>query len=215
MKLDTVLNVHRLVVGQMQTNCYLIFNNNTHETIVVDPGEDDTYIIEKIQQLDLKPVKIIATHGHFDHILAALSIQKTYNIPFVIHEKDRFLVGQMVSSANHFLGFETHVLPPVIDKSAHAEIKVKIGNHFLHVIETPGHTPGSISLVDDTRSFAIVGDLVFAGGNVGRTDFSYSDAQDLHRSIESLFSYPNEMTIYAGHGETTTVGEVKKYYGKN
>lgn len=214
MKLNK-LNVQRLVVGQMQTNCYLVFDSITHEAIVVDPGEDDTYIIEKIQQRELKPQKIIATHGHFDHILAAYSIQKTYNIPFIVHENDRFLIHQMVSSANHFLAFETHALPPVIDEVVRNGSKMKVGNQFLHVIETPGHTPGSIRLVDEARSFVIVGDLVFAGGGVGRTDFSYSNVQDLKHSIESLFSYPNEMTIYAGHGETTTIGEVKKYHGKN
>ena len=83
------------------------------------------------------------------------------------------------------------------------------------MIETPGHTPGSISLLDKTRSFAIVGDLVFAGGGVGRTDFSYSNAQDLDRSLETLFSYPKKMTIFTGHGETSTIGEVIKYHGKN
>lgn len=214
MKLNK-LNVQRLIVGQMKTNCYLVYDNDTREAIIIDPGEDDTYIIEKIQQLDLKPLKIIATHGHFDHILAAYSIQKTYNIPFVIHKNDRFLVSQMASSANHFLGFETHALPPAIDEDIYIGVKVKIGNQCLDVIETPGHTPGSISLVDNTRSFVIVGDLVFAGGGVGRNDFSYSNAQDLKHSIESLFSYPSEMIMYSGHGDMTTIGEVKKYHGKN
>lgn len=215
MKSNVTLNVERLVVGQMQTNCYLVYDNDTREAIIIDPGEDDTYIIEKIQQRELKPQKIIATHGHFDHILAAYSIQKTYNIPFVIHKNDRFLVSQMASSANHFLGFETHALPPVISDVVKGGIKQKIGNHFLHVIETPGHTPGSIRLVDEARSFVIVGDLVFAGGGVGRTDFSYSNSQDLNKSIDKLISYPDEMIIFPGHGEMTTIGEVKKYHGKN
>ena len=195
MKLKKILKVERLVVGQMQVNCYLVYDENTHEAIIVDPGEDDTYIIEKIQHLDLKPVKIIATHGHFDHILAAYSIQKTYKIPCMVHKNDRFLVGQMASSANHFLGFKTHALPPVIDENIYNGVTVKIGNQYLDVIETPGHTPGSISLLDKTRSFAIVGDLVFAGGGVGRTDFSYSNAQDLDRSLETLFSYPKKNSI--------------------
>ena len=215
MKRKKILKVERLVVGQMQTNCYLIYNENTHEAIILDPGEDDAYIIEKVQQVDLKPLKIIVTHGHFDHILAAYSIQKTYNIPFVIHKNDRFLVHQMASCASHFLGFETHSLPPVIDEDIYDGVKVKIGYQYLDVIETPGHTPGSISLIDETRSFAIVGDLVFAGGGVGRTDFSYSNTHDLNRSIEIFLSYPKEMTIFTGHGETTTIGEVIKYHGKN
>lgn len=213
MKLNKLLNVQRLVVGQMQSNCYLIFDSNTHEVIVVDPGEDDTYIIEKIQQLDLKPLMIIATHGHFDHILAALSIQKTYHIPFAIHENDRFLVGQMASSAKYFLGFDTYALPPMIDKRVQAGDRIKIGSHVLEVIESPGHTPGSITLIDNAHTFMIVGDVLFAGGGIGRTDFSYSNSQDLKQSLDVLLSYPDTMMIYPGHGEPTTVAEEKKYHG--
>ncbi len=198
----------------MQANCYLVYDENTLETIIVDPGEDDTYIIEKIQHLGLKPLRIIATHGHFDHILAGFSIQNTFNVPFAVHQKDRFLVDQMAASANHFLGFKTHALSPSIDEDVKHGITLKIGNTCMDVVETPGHTPGSISLIDETRSFAIVGDLVFAGGGVGRTDFSYSNARDLQHSIETLFSYPKEMIIYTGHGDATTIGEVMTYHGE-
>lgn len=209
------LTIQRLVVGQMQTNCYLVYDNETHDAIIIDPGEDDSYIIETIQRLNLVPSKIIATHGHFDHILAAYSIQNTFHIPFAIHESDTFLVRQMASSAKHFLGFETHAVPPVIDKVLYEGTDEKVGSQSLKVLQTPGHTPGSISLIDETRSFALVGDLVFAGGGVGRTDFSYSDAQVLKQSIDSLLLYPDEMTVYSGHGEATTIRAIRNYHGKN
>lgn len=165
-----------LVVGAMATNCYIAGD------MIIDPGDDAEYIMSHLTK---KPKMIIATHGHFDHILSAYALQLAYNIPFYIHEDDIFLLSHMESSAKHFLGLK-HVDPPPKPS------KIK-GLSFIH---TPGHTPGSICIIDDGALFT--GDTLFADGAVGRTDFSYSDPVALQESITRIRGFSGHK-IYAGH----------------
>lgn len=184
------MNIERLIVGSMATNCYIV------EDVIIDPGDDAEYIMSHVK---VKPSMIVATHGHFDHIMAAYAIQLAYNIPFYIHEKDAFLLASMQSSAKHFLGL-SHVDPPPV-----ASVMPKLP--FIH---TPGHTPGSICLKFGDALF--VGDTIFAGGSVGRTDFSYSDKKQLNKSIERIFQLPDTTRIFSGHGEQTNVGAERQFY---
>lgn len=197
------LKVIKLSVGQLHTNCYLIYDSKTLEAIIIDPGDDADYIAKKITDLELIPQKIIATHGHFDHILAAYELQTMFNIPFVVHKKDEFLVKNMQSSAKYFLHVGTDPSPKVDDYLKEDDI-IEIGRHKLKVIETPGHTPGGITLYSKKENIAFVGDSVFERGGVGRTDFSYSDQVELHKSIRKIFTLPDETKYFAGHGESFT-----------
>lgn len=172
-----------LVVGQMATNCYIVGD------IIIDPGDDAEYIMSR---LDAKPRMIVATHGHFDHIMAAFALQRAYNIPFYIHKDDEFLLKNMRSSAKHFLGLPDVDPPPVPSRLQ--------GISFIH---TPGHTPGSICLKFGDELF--VGDTLFAGGGIGRTDFSYSNKKDLEKSIHTILSFPKETKLFPGHGESFTI----------
>jgi len=172
------MNIRTLVVGQMQTNCYIAGD------MIIDPGDDPEYIMAHLAQ---KPSMIIATHGHFDHIMAAFALQLAYNIPFYIHADDIFLLSRMQDTAKHFLGIP-YVDPPPTPSP--------IPIPFIHA---PGHTPGSISLQFDNA--LIVGDTVFADGRVGRTDHVYSKPLELSASIEKITSYPRGTRILAGHGE--------------
>lgn len=173
------MNVETLVVGQMATNCYIV------DGIIIDPGDDADYIISHLKS---KPAMIVATHGHFDHIMAAYALQLTYNIPFYIHEDDMFLLSRMQSSAQHFLGLKEIDPPPVPSKMK----KVP----FIH---TPGHTPGSICL--EFNDILVVGDTMFADGGVGRTDFSYSDPHKLSASLKKIMAFPKGTRILPGHGK--------------
>lgn len=177
------MNIERLVVGQMATNCYIA------DDIIIDPGDDPEYIMDHLRQ---KPRMIIATHGHFDHIMGARAIQLAYNIPFFLHENDLFLLQNMQSSAKHFLGLKEVDPPPVPSPLQ--------GFNFIH---TPGHTPGSICL--PFGDVLIVGDTIFADGAVGRTDFSYSEPLKLVESIDKILSYPEDSRLLPGHGEETTI----------
>lgn len=174
----------------MATNCYIV------DGVIIDPGDDAEYIMSHVTA---KPRMIVATHGHFDHIMAAYALQLAYNIPFYIHKDDIFLLSQMQSSARHFLG-----LPQVDPPPKPSEMK------DIPFIHTPGHTPGSICM--KFGDSLLVGDTIFADGAVGRTDFSYSDPEALEDSIKRILSYSPKTVIYPGHGEETAVQKEKKYH---
>lgn len=180
------MTIETLVVGQMATNCYIV------DGIIIDPGDDAEYIMS---HLKTKPTMIVATHGHFDHIMAAYALQLAYNIPFYIHKKDMFLLPRMQSSARHFLGINDVDPPPTPTEIQ--EIP------FIH---TPGHTPGSICL--PVGDVLFVGDTIFAGGVVGRTDFSYSDPKKLNTSIKKILSFPPKTHLFPGHGEATRLDNI-------
>lgn len=198
-----MLEVITLIVGQLQTNCYLVADKKTKKTLIIDPGDDADYIERIVSDKRLAPTKIIATHGHFDHILAVTELKLAYKIPFLIHKEDEFLVSQMQSSARHFLGIATDP-PPEIDGYIKADEFITIGDNKLKVIETPGHTPGGVCLYCQKDKILFTGDLLFAQG-VGRTDFSYSNSAALQASLVKIFRLPAATTVYCGHGQVTTI----------
>lgn len=196
--------IKKLVVGQLQSNCYLVFDKTIDKTIIIDPGDDADYIIQTIADLNLKPTKIIATHGHFDHILAVKELKLAYKIPFLMHKKDEVLLKWMRKSCKFFTNFDPGP-PPKIDK--HLKDKLTFGHQSLDIIATPGHTPGSISLYSNEAGILFVGDLIFAGGGVGRTDFPYTNETDLKKSIKKILKLPKNTTIYSGHGKDFSLTE--------
>ena len=200
------MKVQRLNVGQLATNCYLVWAEKTRETLIIDPGEAAAYIEAKIADLKLKPTALLATHAHFDHVLAALELKLAYQIPFLIHPKDLFLLKQAQKSAKYFLGIEVDPVPSA-DRFLKEKEMIKFGQEVLKVMETPGHTPGGISLLGKGVIFS--GDTLFANG-LGRTDFSYSSKKDLHQSLSKIFKLPEATILYPGHGEVSTIGEAKK-----
>ena len=200
------ITVETLTVGQLQTNCYIIADRSTKDAIIVDPGDDADYIERIVADKHLTPIYSIATHGHFDHILAVTELTLAYKIPFLIHKKDAFLVQNMQRSARHFLGITVDP-PPRIDRRITAKDVLKIGEANIKIIETPGHTPGSICLFLQDEKLLFVGDLLFSGGGVGRTDFSYSNSTDLSDSLKKIFALPEDTIVYTGHGNPTTIGK--------
>ncbi len=205
------VRIERLVVGPLSTNCYLLIDTDSHEAIVVDPGDDAEYIIEKIDAFHARPTLILATHGHFDHIMGARAVQLAYAIPFAIHRDDTFLTSRMQKSARHFLGIVTDP-PPDITHELKEHESLKLGKTKITVMHVPGHTPGSICLSVTPGENVFVGDTIFAGGAVGRTDFSYSNKQDLASSLKKILSLRAETELFPGHGEPTTVDVERRYH---
>ena len=204
------MEIRELVTGQLSTNCYLVFDNQTSDVVIIDPGDDPDYIMRIIKDINKKPSKIIATHGHFDHVLAVTELKLAYDIPFLMHKDDEFLLKRLQSSVKHFLGLEADS-PPLVDTYLKESDEVKIGKYILKIIETPGHTPGGISLYCKKAKVLFVGDTIFEKGGVGRTDFAYSNNKHLIKSIRKLLKLPENTVVYTGHGDKTTIREAKIY----
>jgi glyoxylase-like metal-dependent hydrolase (beta-lactamase superfamily II) len=201
-------------VGQMAENCYVVYDPDAREALVVDPGDDAEHIKDTIERSGLTPVRIIATHGHFDHIMAAYELQLIYRIGFFMHDGDAFLLDRMGESARRFLGVMPDLPPPELSGTLHAGDVIPVGRLRLTVMHVPGHTPGSIALYGSDEDVCIVGDLIFSGGGVGRTDFSYSSPLRMEESLSSVLNLPERTVIYPGHGPATTVAAERVYRAK-
>jgi hydroxyacylglutathione hydrolase len=194
-----------IVVGALETNCYLVYCEKTFDCAVVDPGADPEKIIRKINDLGLKPVILINTHGHVDHVGANKDIKEEYDIPLCIHSSDSRMLDNILASAmGLFLGAKKSPKP---DRYLEDGEIVPIGQYHLKVIHTPGHSPGSISLSGD--GFLLSGDLLFCGG-VGRTDLPGGSWSVLEDSIRNrIFPFPDGTIVLPGHGPLTSVGQEK------
>lgn len=196
------------IVGKLSTNCYIVTCQKTCETIIVDPGFDFNLEAERvfkfIKEKALKPVFTLNTHGHPDHTCGNRLVKEKFSTPILIHEKDAFMLGESGKALAKFSGFKTYSPEP--DKLLHDGDTIKFGNETLKVMHTPGHSPGSISLVGEKEVFT--GDTLFAG-SIGRTDLPQSSEKDMLGSLRKLLSLPDSFVVYPGHGPETTIGEEK------
>jgi len=203
-----------LVLGELQTNCYLLWDEESKEAVIIDAADDGVAISEEIEKRQLKPKYILATHGHFDHNLGALDLKLIYNIPFCASQKDWFLLERQQETAEHFLKMEIKV-PNLnkIDIDLDNIEKLEIGEKIIKIIKTPGHTPGGLAFLADDLLFS--GDTIFAGGMRGQTSHHYSSTKDIYKSISEILNLPEDTEILPGHGEATTVAESKQFFGKD
>lgn len=193
------MQIETFKLGQLDTNCYLVWCEETQEAIVIDPADEGGFISEEILRLSLKPVAIVLTHGHFDHILGLLELKLNFQVPIMVHEADLFLVESVQQRAQHWL--KTQVDPaPKPDKLLKEGDKVRFGKEVLSVIHTPGHTPGGICLYNNEVMFT--GDTLFRDGVIGRTDLSYSSPKKMRQSLIKIKELPGSRQMYAGHGES-------------
>jgi len=200
------MNYETVIVGALETNCYLVYCPETLECAVVDPGAEAERIFRLIAEKGLHPIAILNTHGHVDHIGANRDIKDKFNIPLSIHSSD----NAMLESVHQFeIGFliGAKASPPA-DNFLKDGDKIEIGKSFLKVIHTPGHSPGSVSFLGD--GFILSGDTLFNGG-VGRTDLPGGSWDTLVSTIKNkILTMPEETTVLPGHGPPTTVGQEKK-----
>jgi len=208
-----MIKVQCFPLGELQANCYLLVKEQ--KCCVIDPADSADFILSKIQKENLRLKMMLATHGHFDHIMAAGEIQISQPAtPLYIHQSDQFLLDRMDQTAKYFLGYDP-VIVPVKHVDYLPENELKITDYQIKVISTPGHTPGSVCYYLPSEKILFSGDLIFKEG-VGRYDFSYSNKKQLFDSIDRLIeSTPQETIIYPGHGKKTTVKELKNYWVKS
>jgi hydroxyacylglutathione hydrolase len=199
-----MVKIHTLVVGQLQTNCYILQSLN--RAIVVDPGDEPDRILRFMKDINVKPVCIVATHTHFDHVLGVDGVRNVTKTQFLIHVEDLPILKSMQSRVYQFMGFEVP-LPPKVNGYLKGGDVLDIGNEKVRVIHTPGHSPGSISLSGD--GFVLTGDALF-NQSIGRTDLPGGDLKTLVEAIRAkLFKLDDETTVYPGHGPETTIGDEK------
>lgn len=199
-----------LVVGPLQVNCFVLGCEHTRESVIIDPGGNPQDIQRVVTENNLTPVAILATHAHFDHILAVDVLKETYRIPFYLHPADEPVLAHQRRVVQEWLGFDPGPMP-------HPDAPLVPGAPFLFgrvrldVAHTPGHSPGSVTLLEHEERRAFVGDLVFAG-SVGRTDFPGGDFETLMASIRRvILTLPDDFQLLPGHGPFTTVGHERVY----
>jgi hydroxyacylglutathione hydrolase len=196
--------IHTIVVGGLQTNCYILQSNSA--AIIIDPGDEPDRIVRFVQDIKVKPSQIIATHTHFDHVLGVDAIRAKLKIPFLIHCDDLSMLESMQSRVRQIMGFEVPQ-PPKVDSYLKDGDVLKVGDETIRVLHTPGHSPGSISL--SGTGFVFTGDALF-NQSIGRTDLPGGDLKTLIHSIkERLFKLDDDIIVYPGHGPETTIGDEK------
>lgn len=203
------MEIIKLPVGQLRANCYIFFDKKTSEAVVIDPGDEADYIIQKILDYELSLKYIVATHGHFDHIQAVNELKLAFDVPFIMHIKDKILLKHFRKTALYFTKVDPGPAPKP-DQYVDVDDQLEIKNLKLKIITTPGHTPGSICLYNDEVVFT--GDTLFAKGGVGRTDFPYCSPPDLANSIKKILDLNPNLTVLPGHGEPSTIAEEKIYH---
>jgi len=198
-------------LGQLQANCYFLIDDQNY-CLIIDPADEGSFILEEIQRKKLIPLALLATHGHFDHVMAAGEIQQSFDIPFYINAKDRFLIDRLEETAEYFLGYKPVILPIKNIKDLVVENSLKIKNWSLKIVFTPGHTPGSVCFYFEKEKILFSGDTLFKEA-IGRYDFSYSSKKDLVHSLKKILQLPPDVIVYPGHGETTTIAEARSFLG--
>jgi hydroxyacylglutathione hydrolase len=191
-----------VVVGAIETNCYIVAAASGHEALIIDPGADSDVIKKVLSRLNCSAGLIVNTHGHYDHIGA----DGDFAVPVVVHRDDSAMLQDARKNFSAIFGISFKVKNKV--QYVQDGERISVGGLTLKVLHTPGHTSGGISLLMEKPQANIVfsGDALFAG-SVGRTDLGGSQEVLIKSIREKLLSLPDDTIVYPGHGPATTIGE--------
>jgi len=197
-----------LPVGLLQCNCSIFGDEQSHEAIVIDPGDEIEKITDVLDQHQLKVKAIIITHAHIDHVAGAQKLRALTQAPVYMSEADRELLDALDVQAQ-WLGIEPPEHPD-IDSAAKDGTLLQLADSGFHIIETPGHTQGSVSVWIPRQEKLIAGDTLFFG-SIGRTDLPGGNSRQLLASIKTrLLDLPEQTIVVPGHGKNTTIGREKE-----
>lgn len=192
-------------LGSFQTNCYVVTEELSKKTVIIDPGNEGHVVLMYLLKEGLDLQAIYLTHGHFDHIGAIEEILAKYDVPVYMNYKDSEYLQDSKLNLSQFVGnpISLRVKPVYINDGD----EIKCGDMVFKVIETPGHTPGGVCYYAEGNLFA--GDTLFRR-SVGRTDFPGGSYMEIEKSIrEKIYTLPDETVVYPGHGPSTTIREEK------
>lgn len=207
-----MISIQTFTFNPFSENSYILFDE-TKEAVIIDPGnfnnEENETITSFIGQNGLKPVRIVNTHAHIDHVLGVAYLKEHYKIPFSLHKDDMPVLKSGKVSASNF-GFPSF-WEPEVDSFIDENDTIEFGNSKLSVRFVPGHAPGHIAFINEEQKFVIGGDVLFYQ-SIGRTDLPGGSFTTLIESIRTqLFTLDDEYKVYAGHMQPTTIGHEKKH----
>jgi hydroxyacylglutathione hydrolase len=200
--------IHEVIpVGMLQCNCSIFGDEQSLEAIVIDPGDNIDRVLAILARHSLKVKAIVITHAHIDHIGGAAKLKAATGAPVYMNARDQELYDGLDVQAS-WLQMKTPERTS-IDTEAREGDTLTLGDSVFHVLETPGHTQGSISLWIPAENKLIAGDTLFRD-SIGRTDLPGGDARQILRSIhDKLLPLPEDAVVIAGHGDSTTIGREK------
>lgn len=202
------MKVEKFVTGIISTNCYLAVNEETKQTVIIDPAACPSYLMSHIKNEELNIEAILLTHGHFDHIMGIDGFLEEFDAPVYVHENDGPLMTDPVlnQSGTYTAGYTYAGAEYIRDGQM-----LTLAGYTFQVLHTPGHTPGSVCYYVEAQKVLFSGDTLFQN-SVGRTDFQLSSMSDLVRGItEKLMVLPDDVLVYPGHMGETTIGYEKEH----
>jgi len=202
------MRVERLTVGPLDVNCYILWDDTSHEAIIIDPGAEPDRILDTVRNIGLTVKMIVNTHGHVDHTGANKEIKESLGCPILMHQDDLYLLNDDCGiPIAELIGASTSPAP---DRTLVDGEQFRLGKTAIEIIHTPGHTPGSVCLLADGTLFT--GDTLFVSA-LGRTDLPGGSHSQLLKSIEKrLLILPDNTIVLPGHAygpPSSTIGEEK------
>lgn len=191
-------------VGPIGTNCYLLLDEETKEAFLVDPGDEAEYLISELNRREVRPRAVLLTHGHFDHVLAVSAVKEAYpGAEVLMGERER----PMAENEDLNSGFPGQHCSYAVDRYLAGGEEISLAGVTLRVLETPGHTAGSVCYYAEELGVLFAGDTLFYH-SYGRYDLPTGSVRDLRESLTTLLTtLPEEVQVLPGHGRTTTIKE--------
>lgn len=203
------MTVDTLVLGPLETNCYILTSNSAPgKALVVDPAFHAEKILEFLSSRALSAEAVLLTHTHFDHMYALDAFCNATNAPLFCPELDKYGLCDPVTNASRTLVHRDLVIGTKPTRFLRDLDRVALGNEYLTVLDTPGHTRGSICYKTD--DFILSGDTLFYHGN-GRTDLEGGSEEEMRASLHRILSL-DDMTVYPGHGNKTTIENERRFF---
>lgn len=200
------IKIGRMVVGAVQTNCYFLQNADTNEVVVVDPGDKGKKIYEEMNGRGFKIQAVLLTHGHFDHVMGVDEIRNLAGVSVYLGEHEEKLISNADLNVSAMFGTPYTTKADILVKDGEV---LELAGMKIKVIHTPGHTCGGVCYYLEEEGILICGDTLFLE-SVGRTDFPTSSSRELTEAVhEKLFTLPDDVYVYPGHGPTTTIEHEK------
>jgi glyoxylase-like metal-dependent hydrolase (beta-lactamase superfamily II) len=203
--------IKKFTFNAFQENTYVVYSHSG-SCVIIDPGcysnQEESELITFIQEKELKPLALLNTHAHIDHVLGNAFVLNRFSIPYYLHDDDVKTLNSVVSYA-HLYGFEGYKVSPQPTQSLSNIEKLKFDDIEFTIFHTPGHCPGHVVLYSEKDQFVINGDVLF-DGSFGRVDLPGGDIEILKKTIfNTMFHLPESTIVYCGHGPETTIGKEK------